>query len=217
MAPRKGLQLSSSERFSLLCSVQCIFHTLSFPAGRGLETLQAVGYCLSPSLLVCLLGFLGCHFCWISLFFFFSSFPNCSLSRKPNPGADNGGLSIAKWLHSCSQGRAVARAFMASNCLVQRLQRECGDGWVAGAGSRRTLWRGLPPLPKVVIISLFIHMQAVVLDGNRLGCGRPSPKPPASLSPPPRAPYVCAICSQLAAGCQHLGRAGGSWHCHPWL
>lgn len=71
LAPRKGLQLSSSERFSLLCSVQCIFHTLSFPAGRGLETLQAVGYCLSPPLLVCLLVFLGCHFCWISLYFFF--------------------------------------------------------------------------------------------------------------------------------------------------
>lgn len=123
VAPRKGLQLSGSERFSLLCSVQCIFHTLSFPAGRGLETLQAVGYCLSPSLLVCLLGFLGCHFCWISLFFF-PSFPNCSLSRKPNPGADNGGLSIAKWLHSCSQGRAVARAFMASNFLVPC--RGCG-------------------------------------------------------------------------------------------
>lgn len=55
-------------------------------------------------------------------------------------------------------------------------------------------------------------MQAVVLDGTRL-----TQKPPASLSPPPRAPRACAICSQLAAGCQRLGGAGGSWHCHPWL
>lgn len=46
---------------------------------------------LSPSLslFVCLLvvRFLGCRFCWLSFFpfFFFPAFPNCSLTRKPNP------------------------------------------------------------------------------------------------------------------------------------
>ncbi|XP_039552388.1 uncharacterized protein LOC120496216 [Passer montanus] len=173
---------------------------------------------LSLSFSTCLfVGFFGLSFLLDFSFFFFpfSSFPNCSLSPKPSPSADNGGLSIAKWLHSCSRGRAAARAFMASNFPCEAA-RECGDGWLAGAGSRRTLCHGLPPLPKAVIIS-FIHMQAVVLDGKRLGCGRPSRKPPASLSPPPRAPRVCAICSQLAAACQRLGRAGGSCLCHPWL
>lgn len=33
---------------------------------------------------------------------------------------------------------------------------------------------GFSPPAKFVIISLFIHMQAVVLDGNCLGCGHPS-------------------------------------------
>jgi len=72
-AHRKGLQLSGAERFSLLCSVRCIFHTLSFPAGRGLETLRAVGYCLSPALFVCLLvgRFFGLLFLLDFLFFFF--------------------------------------------------------------------------------------------------------------------------------------------------
>lgn len=57
---------------------------------------------------------------------------------------------------------------------------------------------GFSPPSKVVIILLFIHMQAVVLDGNRFGCGHPSRKPPASpglLCPPPHG--VSAICQHL--------------------
>lgn len=212
VAPRKGLQLSSSERLRLLCSVQCIFHTLSFPAGRGLETLQAVGYCLSPSPLVCLLAFLGCHFCWISLFFLnLFHLSQIALSHQiPSPAADNGGLSIAKCLPSCSRGRA----FMASNFLAGAAEGAWG---LAGAGSRRTLCHGLPPLQRLSLSPLSICKLSCWTAAGSAVAVPPSRKPPASLCPPPRAPRGCAICSQLAAACQRLGRAGGSCLCPPWL
>lgn len=96
---RKGLQLSNTEHFSLLCLVRCIFHMLSFPAGRGLETLRAVEYCLSPSLFVCLLvvRFFGLSF----LLDFFFRFQIACVRESQTPVRDNRGLSIDKWFHSC--------------------------------------------------------------------------------------------------------------------
>ena len=61
----------------------------------------------------------------------------------------------------------------------------------------------LSPPFKVVIISLFIHMQAVVLDWKRLGGGRPSPQPPA---PPARLP-VPPVALPSASSVLHRGAA----------
>lgn len=107
-----------------VCFVQCNAYFIR-SASQLAEAWKPCKLSGIVSLLLCLFV---CWVFWVVIFvgflFFFLSFPNCSLSRKPNPGADNGGLSIAKWLHSCSQGRAVARAFMASNFLVPC--RGCG-------------------------------------------------------------------------------------------
>lgn len=62
-----------------------------------------------------------------------------------------------------------------------------------------------PPF-EVVIISLFIHMQAVVLDWKRLGGGRPSPQPPA---PPARLP-VPPVALPSASSVLHRGAASSS-------
>lgn len=52
-----------------------------------------------------------------------------------------------------------------------------------------------PPTPKVVIILLFIHMQAVGLDGTASAAASPSKSHQHLLAPPPRAPlHVSAIC-----------------------
>jgi len=90
---------------------------------------------------------------------------------------------------------------MASNFLVMRLRREpCGTYGLQelAAGGRCSHGLFSPPA-KVVIISLFIHMQAVVLDRNRLGCGHPFRKPPAS--PGPSSPCPPCLCHLLAACC----------------
>lgn len=74
---------------------------------------------------------------------------------------------------------------------------------------------GFSPPAKVVIISLFIHMQAVVLDGNRLGCGHPSRKPPASPGPSSPCPPVSLpsassllLVASTSVGLRVLGAAG---------
>lgn len=59
---------------------------------------------LSLSLFVCLLvvRFLGCHFCWLFLFFFLLLSQIARLHESQTPLPDNGGLSIDKRFHSCT-------------------------------------------------------------------------------------------------------------------